>query len=38
MSRSVGLTTEDIARAVRVLRGHKVLLDEDLAALYDHSL
>lgn len=24
----------DIARAIAVLRGHKVLLDEDLAALY----
>jgi len=25
---------EDITRSILVLRGHKVLLDEDLAALY----
>ena len=34
MTRSVGSTSEHIARAIRVLRGHKVLLDEDLGALY----
>jgi hypothetical protein len=35
VGRSKGLApVEDITRSILVLRGHKVLLDEDLAALY----
>jgi transcriptional regulator with XRE-family HTH domain len=32
---TAAVATEHIARAILVFRGHKVLLDEDLTALYD---
>ena len=34
MTKTSSLPTERIERAILVLRGHKVLLDADLAALY----
>jgi hypothetical protein len=33
-SRTAAVGVEDISRAILVLRGHKVLLDAELAALY----
>ncbi len=36
-SRTVALPVEDISRAILVLRGYKVLLDTQLAALYGVS-
>ena len=35
--RTPAVRVEDISRAILVLRGHKVLLDNDLAALYGVS-
>lgn len=34
LRRSAALTVEHVARSIRVLRGQKVLLDAELAALY----
>jgi hypothetical protein len=34
MTRAIALSPEDIARDILVLRGHRVLLDSQLAALY----
>jgi len=35
MASEVSLPTERIERAILLIRGHKALLDEDLAALYE---
>jgi hypothetical protein len=41
MKRTAGvqptIAGDDVARAIHVIRGHRVLLDEDLAALYGVS-
>jgi hypothetical protein len=34
MSRKTLVTVESVTGAIRVLRGHRVLFDEDLAQLY----